>query len=202
MAAPSISVEDVGSELDGSPAELECSRDKPEGAQEEPVSSAGSTAEPADAVEEAPGSPAEQPEATAAKAGTKTAKVRCPKCSKELLPKTFNYSHNCDGSRKPRPQSAKLLDADPVLELVEPEPTPATQAKAAPRAKTPPEEEAPDTTPRHRARSDAQLAQAQNADARPPSHSRPAGAGTDAAEPVRQTSTLRWSTGRVAAELI
>ena len=151
MAAPSISVEDVGSELDGSPAEPECSRDKPEGAQEEPVSSAGSTAEPADAVEEAPGSPAEQPEATAAKAGTKTAKVRCPKCSKELLPKTFNYSHNCDGSRKPRPQSAKLLDADPVLELVEPEPTPATQAKAAPRAKTPqkkkPQTPPPDTEP-------------------------------------------------------
>ena len=154
MTAPSIAVEDVVGDPDSSPAEPECSRDKPEGAQEEPESSAGSTAEPADVVEEAPGSPAEQPEAAASKAGTKTAKVRCPKCSKELLPKTFNYSHNCDGSRKHRPRIAKFLKADPVLKPVEPEPTPAPRAKAAPRAKssqkkpqTPPPVPEPEVTP-------------------------------------------------------
>jgi hypothetical protein len=87
-----------------------------------------------------------------AKAGAATVKIRCNKCGKELLPKTLKYSHDCDGTKKPRQSGAQRLDEDPILEPLEPEPTPRKQRQPPPPETSSSDEEAPTSPPPPRQR--------------------------------------------------
>jgi hypothetical protein len=119
--------------------------EEPEGSRVQAAVSEASTKEPPDIGEEVGEPPAEPPvgppakptipEPAVAKAGPATAKVRCPKCEKELLPKTFRYSHYCGGVKPARHSGAQLLDKPPGLEPLKTAPAP--RVKAAPRANSP-----------------------------------------------------------------
>ena len=126
MTAPTIAVEDIALEPEGSRVEPAASEPSTEHKQE--------VGAEVSQLEELQGEPPEETsiqEPTAA--GPATVKVRCPKCEKELLPKTFKYSHYCDGKQH-RPSGAQLLDKSPGLEPLEPTPKPAPRAKS-PRKK-------------------------------------------------------------------
>ena len=144
MTATMIAVEDVD-------AEPEESRDEAAGSEASTQVAPGHGVEvgepPAEPPPEPPAEPPAEPppeppaEPAVAKARPATAKIRCPKCGKELLPKTYKYSHDCGGTKKPRPSGAQLLEEDPILDQPPP-PDPGTPSSSD--AEPPP---APDSTP-------------------------------------------------------
>ena len=96
--------------------------EEPEGPRVEPAACEASIKELPDTGEEVGETPAGPPseptipEPAVAKAGPATVKIRCPKCEKELLPKTFKYSHYCGGAKPARQSGARLREEDAVLE--------------------------------------------------------------------------------------
>ena len=115
MTATMIAVEDVD-------AEPEDSRDEAAGSEASAQVAPGHGVEVGEppscaSVEAEPAIPEPAiPEPAVAKTGHAPSKVRCPKCGKELLPKTFKYSHDCDGSKRASLSGAQLLEEDPILE--------------------------------------------------------------------------------------
>ena len=124
MTATMIAVEDVD-------AEPEESRDEAAGSEASTQVAPGHGVEVGEPPAEPPPEPPAEPpaEPAVAKARPATAKIRCPKCGKELLPKTYKYSHDCGGTKKPRPSGAPLLEEDPILDQPPP-PDPGTPSSS------------------------------------------------------------------------
>ena len=150
MTATMIAVEDVDTEPEDSRGEAagsEASTREPPGHgtfRASPEIAKVEVGEPP--PEPPPEPPAEPPaEPAVAKARPATAKIRCPKCGKELLPKTYKYSHDCGGTKKPRPSGAQLLEEAPILDQPPP-PDPGTPSSSD--ADPPPAPDSP--PPRHK----------------------------------------------------
>ena len=135
MTATMIAVEDVD-------AEPEESRDEAAGSEASTQVAPGHGVEVGEPPAEPPPEPPAEPpaEPAVAKARPATAKIRCPKCGKELLPKTYKYSHDCGGTKKPRPSGAQLLEEDPILDQPPP-PDPGTPSSSD--AEPPPASDSP-----------------------------------------------------------